>query len=45
MEVVNYIACRRVSLSPGAMQQQPMDEQVADQAVERAVRHGPEIMV
>lgn len=38
MEIENYIACRCVSLSEEAMQEQPTDdEHVANQAVERVV--------
>lgn len=43
---VNYIACRRVNLSVGAMQQQPVDdEQVANQAVERVIGRDPEMVM
>lgn len=45
MKSAEYIVCRRVSLSVEAMQQQPMDEKVLYQAVERVVELDPEMVM
>lgn len=41
----NYVACRRVSLSVEAMQQQPTNEQIGNKAAKHVVESGPEMVM
>lgn len=45
IETLDYIACRRVSPSVEAMQQQSLDEQVPDRAMTHVVECDPEMIM